>query len=63
MPTKTLLTTEKSQEQTSVQFKVRTNLRGGSMEACQKAITDWKTQYDKWYMDALNSGRLKPPAA
>jgi hypothetical protein len=63
MPTKPLLTTEKSQEQTSVQFKVRTNLRGGSMESCQKAITDWKTQYDKWYMDALNSGRLKPPAA
>lgn len=63
MPTKPMLTNESIPEQPSMQFKVRTNLRGGSMEACQKAITDWKTQYDKWYMDALNTGRLKPPAA
>ena len=63
MPTKSMLTNEIAHAQPVVQFKVRTNLRGGSMEACQKAVTDWKTEYDKWYLDALNSGKLKPPAA
>ncbi len=63
MPTKPMLIIESAQEQPVVQFKVRTNLRGGSMEACQKAVTDWKTEYDKWYLNALNSGKLKPPAA
>jgi hypothetical protein len=63
MPKKPILINESAHEQPVAQFTVRTNLRGGSMESCQTAITDWKTQYDKWYMDALNSGKLKPPAA
>ena len=43
------------------QIRVRSNLRGGTVEACQKATTDWKTSYDKWYTSALKSGKLTPP--
>lgn len=45
------------------QLKVRTGLRGGSLEACEAAVKDWKTSYDKWYMEALSNGRLKAPSA
>ena len=45
------------------QLKVRTDLRSGDMQACEKAIKDWKTSYDKWYLQALDQGLLKPPTA
>ena len=57
MPTE-LLTTTKAE-----QLKVRTDLRSGDMQACEKAIKDWKTSYDKWYLQALDKGMLNPPSA
>lgn len=45
------------------QFQVRTDLRSGSTEACDSAIKSWKSSYDKWYLQALDSGRLKAPTA
>lgn len=44
------------------QLKVRTDLRSGDMQACEKAIKDWKTSYDKWYLQALDKGMLQPPS-
>jgi hypothetical protein len=63
MQTDSLHLTERAREAGTSQFKVRTNLRGGTIEACENAINSWKSSYDKWYLDALNSGKLKPPAA
>ena len=32
------------------QLSVRSSLRGGaSIEACEKALEDWKRSYYKWY--------------
>jgi hypothetical protein len=45
------------------QFQVRTDLRSGSIEACESATKSWKSSYDKWYLQALESGRLKAPTA
>jgi hypothetical protein len=43
------------------QIQVRSHLRGGTLEQCQKTVNDWKISYDKWYTSALKSGKLSPP--
>lgn len=45
------------------QLRVRTNLRGGDLTSCQKAVSEWKKSYDKWYMKALDDGTLRVPKA
>lgn len=53
----------KNEEKHVPQFKVRTDLRSGNMDACSNAITSWKTSYDKWYLQAINDGKINAPTA